>query len=113
MSYYSILFIAAVTAFFFRFSPVLLRKLPALSDPGSPTYKFLSYSSQAMLGLLTFQLIFGKINIGDFLDAVSMTDFLGFLILVVAFALVARTGYVAAIFITGSTLYGVIFLTFG
>lgn len=110
MPYFTILIIAIVTAFLFRFIPIFWRNLPALNDPASKTYKFLAYSSQAMLGILTYELIFGKTQLGDLLLQVSLAEILGMIILLSAFAVVALTNQVAMAFILGTGLYFIVIL---
>ncbi len=110
MPYSTILIIAAVTAFLFRFTPIFWRNLPVLNDPASKTYKFLAYSSQAMLGILTYEMVFGRTQLGDLLLQVSLAEISGMIILLSAFAIVALTNRVAMAFLLGTGLYFIVIL---
>lgn len=63
-----------------------------------------------MLGILTYELIFGKTQLGDLLLQVSLAEILGMIILLSAFAVVALTNQVAMAFILGTGLYFIVIL---
>ncbi|TAM02991.1 MAG: branched-chain amino acid ABC transporter, partial [Paraburkholderia sp.] len=60
---WNIIFFAAITALVFRVLPLAFHRSSLLSNKDGSVYRFLNYSSQAMMGYIVFDSSFGSQDI--------------------------------------------------
>lgn len=100
-----IMLLAILTAFMFRLLPIATSKLRFMRDTQAPLYRFLNYSSQAMLGVLCFELVFGKNSITHIVTQFGLLHALSFILLLIAFLATCKSGKVAFPFLICSLIY--------
>ena len=100
-----IMLLAVLTAFMFRLLPIATSKLHFMRDTQAPFYRFLNYSSQAMLGVLSFELVFGKNSIAQIVTQFGWLQAVSFVLLLIAFLATCKSGKVALPFLICSLIY--------
>ena len=108
-----IILFSVITAFFFRVIPFCIGRNRYLVNQDTKFYRFLSYSSQAMLGVMCFEAMFGKTGYGDIVSRLAWNDVIAVALILTAFVVVARTKNILFIFGINSTLFvlSLVFLT--
>ncbi len=103
MSVWTLILFSGGKALLFRVLPIAFGRIAPLQDTRSVLYRFLNYSSQAMLGEMCFTMAFGRQDITTLVHA-SLSEILLICTLLVTAGLVVRTGYVLAtvLFATGA-----------
>lgn len=71
--WYLIIF-SAITAFIFRTIPFLIKKNKLLVNQQGSFYRFLSYSTQAMLGMIIYDTAFNQKNLLQLFSSFSLLD---------------------------------------
>lgn len=100
-----IMLLAVLSAFVFRLLPIATSKLRLMRDTQSPFYRFLNYSSQAMLGVLCFELVFGKSSLGEITAEFGWLQALSLVLLLIAFIATCKSGKVALPFLICSLIF--------
>ncbi|MBB4000664.1 hypothetical protein [Aureimonas pseudogalii] len=81
-----------------------------MQDTRSVLYRFLNYSSQAMLGAMCFTMAFGRQDITTLIHAAPSETILIGTLLVTAGFVVVRTGYVLATVLFATGAYALLLL---
>lgn len=110
MSVWMLILFAGGTALLFRVLPVAFGRIAALQDTRSVLYRFLNYSSQAMLGAMCFTMAFGRKDLKTVFQAAPTETILICTLLGVAAFVVARTGYVLTAVLSGTGAYALLLL---
>ena len=105
MMFWSLTGFAAVTAFLFRTTPFAFKNSTALSDTTGSFQKFLSYSTQAMMGVIIYDTAFRKADALTFVEQFQAIAALKLCLLLLAFACVAKTGKTLPVFFCGLLIY--------
>lgn len=110
MSVWTLILFAGGTALLFRVLPIAFGRIAPLQDTRSVLYRFLNYSSQAMLGAMCFTMAFGRQDVTTLLHAAHSETLLICTLLVSAGFVVARTGYVLTAILFGTGAYALLLL---
>ncbi|MGE8100641.1 AzlD domain-containing protein [Pseudomonas fluorescens] len=82
---------SALTAFAFRALPFAFKNNPALTNTQGSLYRFISYSAQAMLGVIIYETAFNKLDAVSLLQQFQGLDALKIALLIGIFIIVAKT----------------------
>jgi branched-subunit amino acid transport protein len=104
MIWFLILF-SATTAYLFRFLPFLIRDSKLLNNKQGSFYRFLNYSSQAMLGVIVYETVFHQAAALNLISHFNTTDFLKISLLTATFIWVAISKKILPSFFTGLIIY--------
>ncbi|MFJ5286879.1 AzlD domain-containing protein [Pseudomonas sp. NPDC088429] len=96
---------AAVTAFAFRALPFAFKNTPALTHTNGSFYRFVSYSAQAMLGVIIYDTAFNKLDAPSLLQQFQIIDGLKILLLAGTFVVVAKTKQILPSFLASLVIY--------
>jgi branched-subunit amino acid transport protein len=107
MTFYIILF-SALTAFVCRLLPFLIKNNALLNNQNGSFYRFLNYSTQAMLGVIIYDTAFHKAGILKLIQNFSIIDGIKILLLLIMFIWVAKTKKILLSFLTGLCVYFII-----
>lgn len=105
MNHYELLLFAIGTAVFFRVGPFLLGNDGHALDRSSKVYRFLSYSAQAMLGVMCFESTFGKRDFLQIVASAQPIDLYKLVILIAVFSYAAKTQKLILPFVLSTSLY--------
>ncbi|WP_085580702.1 MULTISPECIES: AzlD domain-containing protein [unclassified Pseudomonas] len=95
----------ALTAFAFRALPFAFKNAPALTRTQGSFYRFVSYSAQAMLGVIVYDTAFGKLDGPSLLQQFQVLDALKILLLAGTFVVVAKTRQILPSFLGSLAIY--------
>ena len=87
---WGLIIFSCLTAFLCRFFPFTIKNNKFLTHKDSLFYKFLSYSTQAMLGVIIYNTAFHNMNIVVFYNNFHVLSLVKIILLVIAFAWVAK-----------------------
>ncbi|WP_111838642.1 AzlD domain-containing protein [Agrobacterium sp. lyk4-40-TYG-31] len=110
MSVWTLILFSGGTALLFRVLPIAFGHIASLQDTRSVLYRFLNYSSQAMLGAMCFTMAFGRNDITMLVHAAPSETLLICTLLVIAGLVVVRTGYVLATVLFATGAYALLLL---
>lgn len=82
---------AALTAFAFRALPFAFKNATALTRTQGSFYRFISYSAQAMLGVIIYDTAFSKRDALSLMQSFDSLDALKLILLLGTFVAVAKT----------------------
>lgn len=104
MLWFLIIF-SAVTALFFRSLPFILKNTALFNKIDSPFYRFLNYSTQAMLGVIIYDTAFHNESYLSFIQTLNYWALLkiGLLLAVFIFVILTRRLFLA--FLGGLLIY--------
>jgi branched-subunit amino acid transport protein len=105
MSLWFLIGFAAITAFAFRALPFAFKNSVALTNTQGSFYRFVSYSAQAMLGVIIYDTAFKKADALTMLQQASMLDALKLALLIATFIIVAKTKKILPSFFAGLAIY--------
>jgi branched-subunit amino acid transport protein len=108
MTFWALIIFSAVTIFIFRYLPFLFKNHALLQDKQSRLYRFLSYSAQAMLGLIIYETAFPNKHALDWLAAGQGLDGMKLGLLLLTFVVVVRTKKLLPVFFVGLGIYWLI-----
>jgi branched-subunit amino acid transport protein len=87
---WNIILFSALTAFIFRLLPFVFKRSRVLNDQTGYIYRFLNYSTQAMLGVIVFNTAFHNHGY-SFIENFQFLDYIKSIILITCFIYVAKT----------------------
>lgn len=96
---------SAVTAFAFRALPFAFKNSSALTHTDGSFYRFISYSAQAMLGVIIYDTAFKKMDALTLLQQFHTLDALKLILLAGTFVAVARTRKILPAFFASLMIY--------
>jgi branched-subunit amino acid transport protein len=82
---------AALSAFAFRAVPFAFKNTTALTRTQGSFYRFISYSAQAMLGVIIYDTAFNKTDVVTLIRQFGILDALKLFLLLGTFIVVAKT----------------------
>lgn len=80
-----------ITIFIFRVFPLFFKNNRYLNDKNSFIYKSISYSAQAMIGIIVYNSAFSGKDIFQFVNTADAKDFIKLLLLVLTFFVTIKT----------------------
>lgn len=96
---------AAVSAFAFRALPFAFKNTTALTRTHGSFYRFISYSAQAMLGVIIYDTAFNKLDAPGLMQHFERLDGLKLILLLGTFIVVAKTRKILPAFFTCLGIY--------
>jgi len=105
MIFWSLTSFAAMTAFAFRAAPFVFKNSTVLNNTTSSFYRFLSYSAQAMMGVIIYDTAFKKAGVLTLIEQFQPITMLKLFLLIVTFACVAKTRQTLPIFFLAMLIY--------
>ena len=109
MTIWLLIAFSAITAFAFRALPFAFKNSTALTRTQGSFYRFISYSAQAMLGVIIYDTAFNKRDVLTLIQQFEMLDALKLLLLVGTFIAVANTRKILPAFFASLFIYVVAF----
>ncbi|OOF37559.1 AzlD domain-containing protein [Rodentibacter heidelbergensis] len=103
---------SAITIFIFRISPFFLKENKHLNNKEGFIYKSISYSAQAMIGIIVFNSAFSGKNILELIDDFSLKTIVILLLLLGTFIMTILTKKIIPSFIITLALYSLILYYF-
>lgn len=110
MTIWNLILFSAVTAFVFRVIPFFMKNNKLLVDQQGSFYRFLSYSTQAMLGMIIYDTAFNQKNLLQFFSSFNSLDAIKIILLLAMFILVIKTNKVLLYFLISLLVYFVALL---
>lgn len=104
---------SAVTIFIFRVFPFLFKNNKYLNDKESFIYKSISYSAQAMIGLIVFNSAFSSRNLTQLFETADIKDLIKLLFLVLTFVITIKTKKIIPSFLFFLVAYSLIVYLLG
>ncbi|MCF5700147.1 AzlD domain-containing protein [Pseudomonas syringae] len=105
MTLWMLIGFAALTAFAFRALPFAFKNTSALTRTNGSFYRFVSYSAQAMLGVIIYETAFAKLDGPSLMQQFQIMDALKILLLVGTFVAVAKTRQILPSFFASLLIY--------
>ncbi|WP_212626353.1 AzlD domain-containing protein [Pseudomonas sp. PP3] len=105
MTIWHLIAFSAVTAFAFRALPFAFKNSSALTQTQGSFYRFISYSAQAMLGVIIYDTAFNKRDALALIQQFDTLDALKLFLLVGTFIAVAKTRKILPSFFVSLTIY--------
>ncbi|OOF75525.1 hypothetical protein BKG96_10625, partial [Rodentibacter caecimuris] len=99
---------SAITIFIFRISPFFLKENKHLNNKEGFIYKSISYSAQAMIGIIVFNSAFSGKDIVNIINDFSLKTIIILFLLLGTFIMTIVTKKIIPSFIITLTLYSVI-----
>lgn len=96
---------STITIFIFRVLPFLFKNNKYLNNKESFIYKSISYSAQAMIGLIVFNSAFSGRNITQLLDTADLKDIIKLILLLLTFIMTVKTKKIIPSFLIFLTVY--------
>jgi branched-subunit amino acid transport protein len=96
---------SALSAFAFRAAPFAFKNTTALTRTQGSFYRFISYSAQAMLGVIIYDTAFNKTDVLNLIRQFGVLDALKLILLLVTFIVVAKTGKILPSFFACLVIY--------
>ncbi|OOS04652.1 Branched-chain amino acid transport protein (AzlD) [Moraxella cuniculi DSM 21768] len=103
-----LLVFSAITIFIFRVFPFLFKNNKYLNDKDSFLYKSISYSAQAMIGLIVFNSAFSGKNLTQLVETADVKDLIKLLFLILTFVITIKTKKIIPSFLFFLVVYGLI-----
>ncbi|WP_415758806.1 AzlD domain-containing protein [Pseudomonas sp. LT1P18] len=105
MTIWLLIAFSALTAFAFRALPFAFKNSAALTQTQGSFYRFISYSAQAMLGVIIYDTAFNKMDALTLIQQFQMLDALKLSLLVGTFIMVAKTKKILPAFFASLSIY--------
>ncbi|MFJ2688937.1 AzlD domain-containing protein [Pseudomonas sp. NPDC087336] len=105
MTIWLLIAFSAVTAFAFRALPFAFKNSTALTRTQGSFYRFISYSAQAMLGVIIYDTAFNKMDVLTLIRQFQMMDAVKLFLLVGTFIAVVKTKNILPSFFTSLFIY--------
>lgn len=105
MTIWLLITFSALTAFAFRALPFAFKNSAALTQTQGSFYRFISYSAQAMLGVIIYDTAFGKRDALTLIEQFQVIDALKLFLLVGTFIAVATTKKILPSFFLSLSIY--------
>jgi branched-subunit amino acid transport protein len=105
MTIWLLIAFSAVTAFAFRALPFAFKNSSALTQTQGSFYRFISYSAQAMLGVIIYDTAFNKRDALALIQQFDTLDALKLFLLVGTFIAVVKTRKILPSFFVSLTIY--------
>lgn len=105
MTIWLLIAFSALTAFAFRALPFAFKNSTALKKTQGSFYRFISYSAQAMLGVIVYDTAFNKTDALSLIKQFQMIDALKLLLLVGTFIAVVKTKRILPSFFASLLIY--------
>jgi branched-subunit amino acid transport protein len=112
MMIWSLIIFSALTAFAFRLTPFFMKNSSLLNNQEGNFYRFLSYSTQAMLGVIIYDTAFHNKTLSTLLGQWHFLDTIKFLLLLITFIWVAKSKKILPSFFFGLIVYFIFVLIF-
>ncbi|MNI81423.1 Branched-chain amino acid transport protein (AzlD) [compost metagenome] len=105
MTIWLLIAFSAVTAFAFRALPFAFKNSTALTRTQGSFYRFISYSAQAMLGVIIYDTAFNKMDALTLIRQFEMMDAVKLFLLVGTFIAVVKTKKILPSFFASLFIY--------
>jgi branched-subunit amino acid transport protein len=105
MTIWLLIAFSAITAFAFRALPFAFKNSTALTRTQGSFYRFISYSAQAMLGVIIYDTAFNKMDVLTLIRQFQMMDAVKLFLLVGTFIAVVKTKKILPSFFTSLFIY--------
>lgn len=105
MIFWLLIAFSAVTAFIFRTVPFVFRDSEVLNNQEGSVYRFLKYTTQAMMGVIVYDTAFDKAGAWTLIDMLRWADMQKFLFLLATFLVVAKTKKMLPTLVSSLLLY--------
>lgn len=105
MTIWMLIAFSAVTAFAFRALPFAFKNSTALTQTQGSFYRFISYSAQAMLGVIIYDTAFNKMDALTLIKQFQTLDALKLFLLFGTFIAVAKTKKILPSFFASLFIY--------
>ncbi len=105
MTYWGLLIFSALTILFCRIFPFLFANHPILSNKDGKLYKFLTYSTQAMLGGIVYATAFESQTISEFFANFSPLELIKITLLIFIFIATIKTDRLLSIFLLSFIIF--------
>ncbi|MCK1790825.1 AzlD domain-containing protein [Pseudomonas violetae] len=105
MTIWLLIAFSACTAFAFRALPFAFKNSSALTQTQGSFYRFISYSAQAMLGVIIYDTAFNKMDALTLIQQFQILDALKLFLLVGTFIAVAKTKKILPAFFASLLIY--------
>lgn len=105
MTIWLLIAFSALTAFAFRALPFAFKNSAALTNTQGSFYRFISYSAQAMLGVIIYDTAFNKMDALTLMQQFQMLDALKLVLLVGTFIAVIKTKKILPTFFASLLIY--------
>lgn len=105
MTIWLLITFSALTALAFRALPFAFKNSSALTNTQGSFYRFISYSAQAMLGVIIYDTAFNKMDALTLMQQFQMLDALKLLLLVGTFIAVIKTKKILPTFFASLLIY--------
>jgi branched-subunit amino acid transport protein len=105
MTIWLLIAFSAATAFAFRALPFAFKNSTALTQTQGSFYRFISYSAQAMLGVIIYDTAFNKRDALSLMQQFDTLDALKLFLLVGTFIAVAKTRKILPSFFASLIIY--------
>lgn len=113
MTLWLLIAFSAVTAFVFRALPFAFKNSTALTQTKGAFYRFISYSAQAMLGVIIYDTAFNKMDALTLIEQFQILDALKLFLLLGTFIAVIKTRKILPSFFASLCIYVAGFLYLG
>ncbi|PZT47794.1 hypothetical protein B6S12_07240 [Helicobacter valdiviensis] len=105
MSFWALLIFSALSIFIFRILPFFFAKSAFLSNQDGVFYRFLTYSTQAMLGAIVYATAFLGKDIGMFVSGFALIDVVKLALLAFVFVATAITNRLLSAFLLSLVVF--------
>lgn len=105
MTIWLLIAFSAITAFAFRALPFAFKNSTTLTRTQGSFYRFISYSAQAMLGVIIYDTAFNKMDALTLIRQFQMMDAVKLFLLVGTFIAVVKTKKILPSFFTSLFIY--------
>jgi len=105
MTIWLLIAFSAVTAFAFRALPFAFKNSRALTQPQGAFYRFISYSAQAMLGVIVYNTALNKMDALTLILQFQILDALKLFLLAGTFIAVVKTKKILPSFFTSLCIF--------
>lgn len=100
-----VLVIAAITAFVFRLVPFASHRVGGRAAANVPLKRLLAYSGQAMLGVLAFEILFGKSDLTEFTHNLDLPGGAALMLVAAAFLATVLSKRTLSVFALAASTY--------
>lgn len=105
MSFWALLIFSAVSIFVFRVTPFFFAKSTLLSNQDGVFYRFLTYSTQAMLGAIVYATAFFSKDIASFVSDFALIDVVKLALLIFVFIATIITNRLLSAFLLSLVIF--------
>lgn len=105
MNFWGLLIFSAVTILLCRVLPFLFANHPILSNKEGGLYRFLTYSTQAMLGGIVYATVYDSQNITQLFTHFSTLEWLKVALLIFVFIATIKTNRLLSVFLLSFVIF--------